>query len=242
MKRLIAPVALVLAANAFVLALALRERGRPATPASVTVCSDLLVGGEHDRSRPPALLLTLAPDSAGTTLGLDSAGLRALGFPARVAGKTGQRRAYDEPWAPRQRPAWVRLRQRGDSLHRFQAIEVAPRRELLAPDSTSILVRGIVGFVEHFPEPEAGSGAHDHGGPKPPSVPGILRASVIRLIPRELHLDHALIAELRRTIPPDGGCGPAETVVVLQGDGGGIWVARPGEADAERGPRGSASY
>jgi hypothetical protein len=225
MKRLILPVAIIVGANAVVLTLAARERAAPATPATVTVCADLLVGGENDRNRPPALLLTLAPDSAGTTAGLDSAGLRALGFSAQVAEKAGKLRNFDDPW-PRQRPAWVRLRQGHDSLHRFQAVEVAARREQLAPDSTSIVVLGIIGLVEHLPDQEPGSGAHEHGGPRPPRVPGILRASVVQVMPRELHLDHALMTDLRRTIPAAPGCGPTMQVVARQGRGGGIWVER----------------
>jgi hypothetical protein len=217
-------VALVVAANVLVVVSAARERAGPASRATVAVCARHVVGG-GDSEEPPALLLRTATDQAAVPAGLDSAGLRALGFSAEAAAAVGGERVPDMRW-PRPRPAWARLHQAGDSLARFTVVAVAPRRELLAPDSTSILVRGRVSLLPGRVEPGAdagtAAGGHQHG-PQAPAG-GAVHAAVVEVLPSALHLDRGQAAALRRALGGSGGCAVRGEVVIANGTRGGIWV------------------
>lgn len=222
MKRALAAVAVVLLANALVLGSVAREHAGPVTRTTITVCAPHLLGGAGSDAA-PAIRLTLDQDPTITPAGLDSAGLRALGFSGEAAGASGKLRDSSFLW-PRQRPAWVQLRQREDSVRRFSVTEVAARREQLAPDSLSLIVRGIIGFHEKRDEPPRDSSGHQHGPPPAPGKPGIVYPMVDRIIPFDLHLDHAMLAALRAAIPPDSGCGAARPVVIATGAQGELWI------------------
>jgi hypothetical protein len=83
-------------------------------------------------------------------------------FGEAVIAAVGRERDSTFRW-PRSRPAWVRLRQRSDSLEQWAVVDVAPLRARLARDSTSIVVRGLVGVRERrpAPPPDPATG-HDH--------------------------------------------------------------------------------
>lgn len=220
MRRAIGGVVLVVAANTIALVPVRQERARPATLAPVSICSRQLVGGPGS-DMAPAIRLELAPDSGPPAPGLDAAGLRALGFTDRVIAVIGQERPTGFHW-PSPRPAWVRLRQAPeDSLHQFVVAEVRPRREQLAADSGSILIRGLVGLRQRMvPSPEG----HQHGGAAPATVPAPLTPGVLEVLPRELHLDWAQVTALRAVRDDSTACGGARRVRVAQGAEGGIWV------------------
>ena len=217
MKWAIGAVALVVVANGVVLVSAGREHAAAATMATVEVCASHLMGGAGSDD-PPALGLKVVRDTLRTPRGLDSAGLRALGFDQAAIAKLGRPRVDTARWTL-ERPAWVRLRQRDDSLRQFEAAEVAPRREQLAPDSTSLIVRGLVAVrwlrVGPPRPPADGAGA-------PP--PDIIYPVVDEVIPSMLHLDRHQIANLRAALPDSAGCTITKQVVIAQGAKGGIWV------------------
>ena len=223
MRWAIAGGLLVLVANAMALVPLRRERAEPATVATLSLCSGQLVGGPGS-DLAPAIRLALAPDSGPPVPGLDAEGLRALGFRGEVIEVVGKERPAEFRW-PMTRPAWVRLRQApGDSLHQFVVVEARPRREQLVADSTSIIVRGLVGLRQRMEGPPAPlPEGHDHGAA---ALPGRapLYAGVLELLPRQLHLDWAQVTALR-AIPDDRtACGGTRTVRVANGAEGGIWV------------------
>ncbi len=223
MKRAIAAMALVVVANGFVLVSAGRERAAPATFTTIEVCAGHIVGGGTS-DEPPALKLSVSEDSVPTPPGLDAAGLRALGQDEAMIAAMGRTR--DSTFRrPRPRPAWVRLRQRADSLEQWTVAEVAPRRELLAPDSASIVIRGMVGVRElrSGPPPE-GMAGHQHGPRGPDQRPRVIYPAVVEVIPFQLHLDRHQIATLRAALTDTTGCGVTKQAVIANGAKGGIWV------------------
>lgn len=216
MKWAIAAMALVVVANGVVLLSAGRERAAPATLTTIDVCAGHLVGGGTSDA-PPALRLAVAPESLSIPAGLDAPGLRALGHAEAVIAAVGRERDSTFRW-PRPRPAWVRLRQRSDSLEQWAVVEVAPQRELLPRDSTSIVVRGLVGIRERRTEP-----------PPSPAAgrirrPGVLYPAVLELIPPQLHLDRRQMATLRGALTDTVGCAIKGRAVIANGANGGIWV------------------
>jgi hypothetical protein len=226
MKSAIAAIALVVVANGFVLASVGRERAAPATLITSDVCAGHLVGGGAS-DQPPALRLNLVPDSLSTPPGLDAPGLRALGFGDAVIGAVGRERDSTFHW-PRSRPAWVRLRQRSDSLAQWEVVEVAPRREVLARDTASVVVRGLIGVRERRSGPSPGGGAgHEHGGPVRLRTPGVIYPAVIEVIPVQLHLDRVQIAALRSALTDTVACAATKQAVIANGANGGIWVESP---------------
>lgn len=219
MRWAVGALALVVTANAVVLISAQRERAAPVSRVSIDVCAADLAGG-GSTSQPPALRLLLAPDSL-VPPGLDSAGLRALGFAAHVATAMGHE--VDSTFRrPRPRPAWVRLRQTADSLARFRVAGVAPRRELLAPDTTSIVIRARISVRQRFAEPSTAPapGGHEDGV----RSRGVLYPAVVEIIPSELHLDRHQSAALTRALSGATGCAARRRVVIATGKRGGIWV------------------
>ena len=222
MRWAIAAITLAVVANGVVLVSTGRERAAPAALTTINVCADHLIGsGTSDEA--PALRLSLAPDSVSIPPGLDAAGLRALGHTDAAINIVGRERDSTFHW-PRPRPAWVRLRQRTDSLAQWAIVEVVPRREQLARDSTSIVIRGLTGFRVRrsgpAPEPVAG---HDHARGSA-RTPGVIYPAVVELIPSQLHLDHRQIAALRREITDTTGCAVKTQAVIANGATGGIWV------------------
>lgn len=215
MRSALAAIALIVAANTVVFVSARRERSAPATATTVEVCAAHLIGGAGSDD-PPALRLTLVRDTSTTPRGLDSAGLRALGFGQADIAKAGQPRVDSARWT-RERPAWVRLRQLDDSLRRFHAIEVAPRREQLTPDSTSLIIRGLVAIRWLRVGPP-----HQHADGSP--AEDIVYPVVDEVIPSMLHLDRDQIATLRAALPDSAGCAIPRRVRVAQGSNGGLWV------------------
>lgn len=224
MKWVVTGLALVIAANAITLATVARERAAPATLATIDICSANVVGGGRSEE-PPALLLRTVPDTGPVPAGLDAAGLRALGFSEAVIAAVGQ--PADSTFRrPRERPAWVRLRQRGDSLERFVVVAVAARRDLLPPDSTSLVVRGRIGVFARYVPPSAGpeaAGSHDHAAMGRPAR-GTLYPAVVEVIPGALHLDRGQSATLQGLPSDSGGCRPRGRAVIASGASGGIWV------------------
>ncbi len=220
MRWALGGIALVVAANAIALVPVRRERASPATLTTISICSGQLIGGPGS-DMAPAIRLVLAPDSGPPAPGLESEGLRALGFPDRVITAVGQERPAGFHW-PSPRPAWVRLRQAPeDSLHQFVVAEVRPRRELLVADSGSIILRGLVGLRQRMaPSPEG----HQHGGAAPAMVSAPLTAAVLEVLPRELHLDWAQVSALRAIRDDSTACGGERRVRVAQGAEGGSWV------------------
>jgi hypothetical protein len=223
MKWSIAAVALVVVANGVVLVSAGRERAAPATLGTIDVCAAHLVGGGTS-DEAPALQLVVAPDSISMAAGLDPPGLRALGYAEAVIGAVGRERDSTFRW-PRSRPAWVRLRQRTDSLKQWAVIEVAPRRDLLARDSASIIARGLVGLRERRSGPAPGPvPGHDHASTGRADTSGVIYPAVIELIPSQLHLDRRQIATLRGGLTDSAGCTVKKQAVIANGANGGIWV------------------
>ncbi len=221
MKWAVAAAALVVAANAITLLSVTREQeAGPASVATVPVCEHQLVGGPGS-DLAPALRLVLAPDSAGAAPGLDTAGLRALGHPTAFVAAVGHVRPDRFPW-PVERPAWVRLRPGGDSLHLLEVAEVRPRREDLLPDSASFIVRALVGARERHDPPPSPDG-HTHAAPVR-YTPGVIYPAVLGVMPAELHLSSARIAALRAQGPDSTACGGNRSVRVANGARGGVWV------------------
>jgi len=223
MKWAIGAIALVVLANGIVLVSAGRERAAPAALTTIEVCAGHLTGGGTS-DEAPTLLLSIAPDSASTPPGLDAAGLRALGHDEAMIAAMGRERDSTFRW-PRSRPAWVRLRQQDDSLERWAVVEVAPRRELLAPDSASIVMRGRVGVREFRsgPVPE-GMAGHQHRPMGGDSRPRVIYPAVVEVIPFQLHLDRQQIATLRSVLTDTTGCAVTRQAVIASGANGGIWV------------------
>ena len=223
MKWAIAAMALVVVANGVVLVSAGRERAAPATLATIDVCAGHMVGGGTS-DEPPALRLEIAPESLSTPAGLDAPGLRTLGFAETVIAAVGRERDSTFRW-PRSRPAWVRLRQRMDSLEQWAVVEVAPLRARLTRDSTSIVVRGLVGVRERrrAPPPDPATG-HDHAAMGRVRTPGVIYAAVLELIPIQLHLDRLQLAALRSTLTDTIGCARKRQAVIANGADDGIWV------------------
>ena len=219
MKWAIAAVTLVVVANAVVLVSAGREQAAPATLVTVNACAAQLAGGSGSDVA-PTLRLTLVRDSLATPPGLDAAGLMALGFSEAQVAAVGKPREKDARWSL-ERPAWVRLRQRDDSIRAFVAGEVAPRREQLALDSTSLVVRGLVGFRAEQSVPAEG---HQHGGGATPPSNAVVYPAVTEVIPSLLHLDREQIATLRAALPDSAGCATTRRVVIAEGANGGLWV------------------
>lgn len=223
MKRALAAVTLVLVANGVLLLLGASERSAPATLTTVEVCASHLTGGPGS-DEPPTLRLDLAHDSAPVPAGLDAGGLRALGFSEAALAAVG-RRQRAEYRAPFDRPAWVRLRQRREPDWTLVAVEVAPRRELLRPDTSSLIVPGLVALRAHWRPPPADSG-HVHGArPTPGEDESTVEPYVSELELSRLHLSRDQIATLRAELPDTAGCAITVEVVVAQGTRGGIWVA-----------------
>jgi hypothetical protein len=150
--------ALMVVVNAAVLLPVRQERMAAATLTTIDVCPDHLIGGGSS-DEPPALRLILVPESLSTPAGLDAEGLRTLGFSEAATAAVGGQRDSTFHWPPA-RPAWLRLHPREDSSGQLAVVEVAPRRELLARDSGSIVIRGLIGLRESRtgppPSPVAG--------------------------------------------------------------------------------------
>lgn len=223
MKWAIAAMALVVVANGIVLVSAGRERAAPATLATIDVCAAHVIGGGTS-DEPPALRLEIAPESLSLPAGLDAPGLRALGFAEAVIAAVGRVRDSTFRW-PRTRPAWVRLRQRDDSLEQWAVAQVAPLRASLVRDSTSIVVRGLVGIRERRsgPPPNPATG-HDHAAAGRVRSPGVIDPAVIELIPAQLHLGRLQAAALRSAPADTVGCARKRQAVIATGANGGIWV------------------
>jgi hypothetical protein len=223
MKWAIAAIALVVVANGFVLVTSGRERAAPANLATVNVCAGHLIGGRNS-DVPPALRLAVVAESLSLPAGLDGPGLRALGFTEPAIAAVGRERDSTFRW-PRSRPVWVRLRQRSDSLAQWAVVEVAPRRELLAPDTASIVVRGLVSFRVRWsgPPPEVTAG-HQHGVAGRLRMSGEVYPAVTEVIPSQLHLDRSQIATLRGALGDSAGCVVKQQAVIANGAKGGIWV------------------
>lgn len=223
MRRAVAAMGLVVLANGIVLISAQRERAAPATRTTVAVCARHVIGGGTS-DEAPALRLWLAQESLSTPVGLDVAGLRALGFGETVVAAVGRER--DSTFrAPRARPAWVRLRQRSDSLGEWTAVEVHPLGARPVPDSTSIVLRGLVAIRERpaAPPPDSAPG-HDHAAMPRAHPTGVVHPFVIELIPPQLHLDHQQIAILRSGLADTAWCEVQRQAVIATGATGGIWV------------------
>lgn len=226
MKWAIAAAALVVVANGVVLVSEHRARGAPATMTAIDVCPANLEGGGGSDD-PPAIRLTIAAESLSIAAGLDSAGLRALGFSETSVLAAGRQRDSTFHW-PRARPGWARLRQTDESLGSFTVTEVASRREQLTPDTTSLILRSLVAFRERRSEPAPGSTmsatGHDHAAMARIGTPGVLYPAVIEVIPVLLHLDHEQIARLRAGMTDSAGCTQRHRVRIANGSAGGIWV------------------
>lgn len=223
MRGAFAAALLVVVANGVVLVSARRERALIGAFTAIDVCAEHLTGG-GDTDEAPALRLILAPDSMTDPSGLDEPGLQALGFADAAISAVGRERDSTFHW-PRPRPAWVRLRQRPDSLAQWAVTEVVPLSGRLERDSTSIVVRGLVGFRERRqePSPDATAG-HQHGATAPAGTRGALYPAVLEVIPLRLHLDREQIAALRGTITDTTGCAVKAQAVIASGAGGAIWV------------------
>ena len=223
MKWAIVALALVVVANGVALLSVRRERAAPATLATIDVCAGDLIGGSAS-DEPPALRLVVAPESLSMPAGLDAPGLRALGFTESVIAAVGWTPDSTFRW-PRPRPAWVRLRQRRDSLAQLAVVEVAPRRALLTPDSASIVVRGLVGMRSRWSGPApTPTGDHDHAALSRVAARGVIDPTVVELIPAQLHLDRLQIATLRAALAGTVGCAQKRQAVIANGANGGIWV------------------
>jgi hypothetical protein len=226
MKWAVAAAALVIVTNGVVLVSEQRQRSAPATTVSIDVCSMNLVGGGSS-DEPPAIRLLLATDSASTIPGLDSAGLKALGFSEASVRAAGRLRDSTFHW-PRARPAWVRIGQTNDSLASFTALEVSPRPEALVRDSTSLILRGLIAFREEpvampASAPQDGA-AHDHAAKPGLRASGIIRPVVSEVLPALLHLDREQIARLRTVVPDSGGCAATQRAQIANGATGSLRV------------------
>ena len=223
MKWALAAIALVVVANGVVLVSAGRERAAPASRTTIDVCAGHLIGGGTS-DEPPGLKLEIAPESLSIPAGLDAPGLRALSFAEALIAAVGRDRDSTFRW-PRSRPAWVRLRQRSDSLQLLAVAQVAPLRDRLARDSASIVVRGLVGIRERRSGPQPGPpSGHDHAAMDRLRAPGVLYPAVLELIPAQLHLDRRQMATLRSTLADTAGCARKRQAVIANGANGGIWV------------------
>jgi len=214
---------LVVLANGLVLVSARRDRVAPAARTPVAVCARHIIGGGTS-DEAPALRLWLAPESLSTPTGLDASDLRALGFAEQVVAAVGRER--DSTFrSPRARPAWVRLRQRSDSLHEWSAVEVQPPGARPAPDSTSVVLHGLVVIRERptAPPPDSAPG-HDHAAMPRAHPAGVVHPFVIEVIPPQLHLDHRQIATLRSGLAESAGCEVQRQAVIVTGANGGLWV------------------
>ncbi len=224
MKWAILAAGLVIASNGAVLISVFREDRSLAHRVTIDVCGANTVGGERS-NQAPALRLETVTDSA--TTGLDAAGLKALGFDEGVAAALARPRDSTFRW-PRERPAWVALRQRGDSLKRFGVVAVASRREQLVPDSSSFVIRARVGIrFRSDPSPGGGPEAapHQHGAPDTGRTSSRrLQAAVVEVIPSELHLNREQAGALREAAPKATGCRPRGRAVIASGANGRIWV------------------
>jgi hypothetical protein len=223
MKWAIAALALVVVANGVALLSVRRERTAPATFVAIDVCAGDLIGGNAS-AEPPALRLVAAPESLSIPAGLDGPGLRALGFAEPVIAAVGRAPDSTFHW-PRPRPAWARLRQGSDSLEQLTVVEVAPRRALLARDSASIVVRGLVGIQLRWRGPTPTSaGEHDHAAMSRVRTSGLIYPTVLELIPSQLHLNRLQATTLRNALAGAAGCTPKRQAVIANGANGGIWV------------------
>jgi hypothetical protein len=214
MKWALIAAAGVIAVNAIVLVEVARERAAPASQTTIDICgADLVGGGTSDE--PPALLLRIATDTFPLPSGLEASGLRSLGFSGDAIAAVGRPPDSTFRWPP-QRPAWIRLRQQGGSLERFEVVAVAALRADRVQDSTSLVVRGRVGLSVRYRK--------SRGGPATP-VPGqgVLTPVVVEIIPAALHLSRSQNAALRRSTQA-GGCGTIGRAVIASGANGGIWV------------------
>jgi hypothetical protein len=223
MKWAIAAAALVVVANGLVLVPVQRERSAPVSRTTIHVCPEQVHGG-GEADEPPAVRLRLRPDAGPTPAGLDSAGLRALGFSERAVAGVGKARDSTFRWG-RGRPAWVRLREATDSLGTLMVVEVAARREQLVPDSSSFRMRGIVALRERWSEatPADTSGPEPHR-PVPGDGRGVVYPVVAQLMPGELHLDRQQIVAVRSAFGGSGVCAPPAPLQIANGAGGGVWV------------------
>ena len=220
MKAALAAAALVVAANAVTILAVKHERDAgPVRVVTIPICEGQLIGGPGS-DMAPALRLTLATDGTDTIPGLDTAGLHALGLPAPFIAQVGRTRS-DSFRFPVERPARIRLRAGEDSLHALVVAEVRPRREDLAADSTSFVLRALVGGRERHAE--ATAAGHDHGAPVR-YTPGIIYPAVLEVIPARLHLSAGRIAALRAARSDTTACGGTRTVQVANGAQGGVWV------------------
>ena len=150
-------------------------RSSPSSSGSTGFCGDSFPG------RPPSeasIPLHVSAAWPSVPAGLDSAGLRALGFDDRVIAQIGRGRDPGFRW-PLARPAWVLLRQRQDPSRVLEVVQVAPRRELLRPDSTTLVVRALAGLRLW---------RNDH--------PRTVYPAVLEIIPAALHLDRQSVAAL----------------------------------------------
>jgi len=222
MRWAVSAMALVVAANVAVLVSAGRERAAPVTLTTIDVCAGHMIGGGTS-DEAPAIRLVIAQDSLPVP-GLDAPGLRLLGFGDAAIAAVGRER--DSTFRSlRPQPAWVRLRQRTDSLAEWAVVEVAPLRDQLVPDAASIVVRGLVGLRERRSgPPPSPAAAHDHRPGGQVRDRGIIDAQVVELIPSQLHLDHGQVAALRGALADTRGCATKRQAVVAGGAKGGIWV------------------
>jgi hypothetical protein len=224
MRWAIGGAGLILAANAIALVPVLRERTAPATLTKVSLCAVQLVGGPGS-DLAPAIRIMLAPDSGTPAPGLDADGLRALGFTEPVIAVIGRERPTEFRW-PTPRPAWVRLQQPpDDSRRQFVVAEVRPRREQLAADSGSIILRALVGMRQRMEKaPPPAPEGHAHGGTPATPDPARMYVAVLEVLPRQLHLDWSQVTSLRAQLGDSTACGGTDTVRVANGADGGIWV------------------
>jgi hypothetical protein len=207
MKWGVAAVALVVVANGIGILPARHERNGTLSMIEIRVCADNLVGGATPDA-PLRLRLDLATDSTGTAVpGLDVNGLQALGFPHEVAGAIGG----PFPTRPRGlalRPAWVRIRQQDAPQSRFVVVAVAPTLAALPRDSSSLVIRGLVGLT-----PITRGGADR-----------ILTPMVREVLPAELHLDHFQVTVLQGARHEPTPCAAGLKAELANGAAGGVWV------------------
>lgn len=209
-------VAVVANAAAFVLIRIDRTGTISRTP--VAVCRAQLAGSGSPEEQ-PQLVLSFAQDSGAVT-GLDSAGLRRLGFSGADLAILGQRQPGRSEYRwPRPRPAWVRLRQSDSAGRGFQPVEVARSRTALPPDSTSIVVRARVGLGLQFPAAPRDSD-HVHRPGEGATVVG----RVFEILPARLYLERPQFEAVRDALTDSSGCS-LRRAVLASASGGGLWVA-----------------
>lgn len=226
MKWAAAAAALVILTNGVVLVSEYRERSSATGTITIDVCAANLIGGGGS-DQPPAIRLNLKMDTALAIPGLDSAGLKALGFSDANVRAAGRSRDSTFHWV-RARPAWVRIAQQNDSFAAFTALEVSPRRESLTRDTTSLILRGLIAFQVRSSAPPAqssDSGAgHDHAAMMGTRDETTIVPVVSEVLPALLHLDRTQIASLRGAIPDSGGCSTRRRVRIANGATGGARV------------------